>query len=219
MPEAKIPSKQPTPSGSGAGGKVIHNMGPMILQFLHMPHAVRCAVASKAFYNAAQASIRSMSWARFPVQDGWRGEAGTATEDVVEGAKPLLVGAPCLDLRAAGDAIDDDALYNLLRRAFRVNPKALQVTLHEFAKDLPSDIISEMKQDVERGNTSLDREARGAFWRAEPWQDAQAPVLRGLAVSSKRLTQKVSVRLGSMSLKYRIGSIIVLFRKTTPSCL
>lgn len=203
MREDKIPSKQSTPSGCGAGGKVIHNMGPLILQFLHVNHVVRCAVASKTFYKAALASIRSMSWPQFPLQDGWRGEAGTATVDVVEVAEPRLVGTPCLDLRAAGDAIDENVVHSLPLRAFRVDPEGLQVTLQEFPKYLPGGIISKTKQrvsgvapeqGVEHGDTPLDIGTGGASGGAEPWEDAQAPVLRGLAVSSKRLTQKVGVR-------------------------
>ncbi|CAN0274674.1 unnamed protein product [Ectocarpus sp. 6 AP-2014] len=101
-----------------------------ILCLLPVEQILRCGRTSRAFSRASQAALQGATWAPDPAvavgsDDGAvrcgthghthccriAGDSGIHTDS-------LVVGTPCLDLRAAADAVDCRALSAMLRKGF-----------------------------------------------------------------------------------------------------
>lgn len=183
----------PLPVTTGSGAKVVNVAASQVLEFLSMPHALRCSAASKAFLSASLASVKFASWQGIQPDDYWRGEAGTTILDAPALASQGLLGTPCVDVRAAGDAVDDKALLGLLRRAFRANgpdtsPRSPGRALS--VDGIPSETVGVgSREHTESGQEPLEK-ARETTGTARD-DRTRAPILRGLAISSKALSDEV----------------------------
>lgn len=80
-----------------------------ILRWLPVTQALRCGQTSRMFQRAALASLQNVSWSSGAADCGTHGHSYCCYPRGV-------VGTPCLDLRAAGDSVDSQALLAVLGR-------------------------------------------------------------------------------------------------------
>ena len=160
-----------------------------VLRWLPIQHALRTARTSKAFERASAASIKGVGWDAPPAAAATAATAvatATATPfgvygridgalDAIQGEEGETVlhcglGTPCLDLRAAGDAVDCAALVHLLQIAFKSHVSANRVA-NATGAGPPS------------GSPRVPKELGS---------NHVLPVLKGLAVHSLAIRTKVS---------------------------
>lgn len=139
-----------------------------VLRWLPLIQALRCGQTSHAFQRAAVASLQSVSWSSGTADCGTHGHSYCWYPRGV-------VGAPCLDLRAAGDSVDSQALLAVLGRVFS-KPAASTATAADAGRE---------------GGDSGQGEERGRSAAV-----GRPVILKGLAVCSAAVKDEVGAVQG-----------------------
>lgn len=177
---------------------MIHVVASLVFEFLPVHNVVRCGATSKALHRAVLTSIRSASWPRPQAEDNWHGEAGAIL--ALDNGAPTrpCPRTPSVDLRPAGDTVHGRALLSLLHRAFQAEPTEFIVKRHESASSVHQSAVGgvgiAVRIDAHKVESFPGQRDVGILGTARQERAKQAPVLRGLAVSSSELQDDVSGR-------------------------